>query len=158
MTPTRRRRLYMVLGIIAGVAIAAGFALKAFQNSIGFRTPEQVVGGQIEPGKRFQLGGMVKAGSVQRGQTADGAPEFRFVVADLNQELPVVYNGLLPDLFKENSGMVANGRLDARGVFVADEVLAKHDENYMPPAMGKALMKGESRLETPPAPVAAPQI
>lgn len=148
MTPARRRRLYMVLGIIAGVGIAAGFGLKAMKSSIGFQDPTQVVGGAVPPGKRFQLGGMVKTGSVQR---MPGSLEIHFLVTDFQNEVPVVYSGLLPDLFKENSGVVTNGRLNDRGVFVADEVLAKHDEKYMPPAVGKALKKGESRLEQPPA-------
>jgi cytochrome c-type biogenesis protein CcmE len=135
----------MVLGIIAGVGVAVGFALKAYENSIGFRTPTEVLAGMVKPGKRFQLGGMVKEGSVQR---TPGSLEIRFVVADLEKELPVVYNRVLPDLFKEKAGVVANGRLNDQGVFEADEVLAKHDENYMPPALGKALKKGESRLES----------
>jgi cytochrome c-type biogenesis protein CcmE len=153
MTPTRRRRLYMVLGIIGGVAIAAGFALKAYENSIGFRTPTEVLAGAVPQGKRFQLGGMVTEGSVQR---TPGSLEVRFVVGDLQKQLPVVYSGVLPDLFKEKSGVVANGRMNEQGVFVADEVLAKHDENYMPPALGKALKKGESRLD-PPAPASTSQ-
>jgi cytochrome c-type biogenesis protein CcmE len=147
MTPARLRRVYMVLGIIAGVAVAAGFALQAAKSSIGYKDPTQVLAESIPVGKRFQLGGMVKAGSVQR--TA-GSLEIRFVVTDLTNELPVVYNKVLPDLFKEKGGVVSNGKLDAKGVFVADEVLAKHDENYMPPAMKKSLQKGESRLDTPP--------
>jgi cytochrome c-type biogenesis protein CcmE len=146
VTPTRRRRLYMVLGILAGVAVAAGFGLKAYDASIGFRTPTDVLAGAVPAGKRFQLGGMVTAGSVQR---TPGSLEIRFVVQDLENQLPVVYNKVLPDLFKENAGVVANGRMNDQGVFVADEVLAKHDENYMPPALGKALKKGESRLESP---------
>lgn len=146
MTPTRKRRLYMVLSIVAGVAIAAGFGFKAYENSIGFRTPTDVLSGKVEAGKRFQLGGMVAAGSVQR---APGSLEVRFVVADLERQLPVSYTGVLPDLFKESAGVVANGRMNEQGVFVADEVLAKHDENYMPPQLGKALKKGESRLESP---------
>jgi cytochrome c-type biogenesis protein CcmE len=143
MTPARMRRLYMVLGIIVGVGVAAGFALKAFQTSIGFKAPTEVTAGAVSVGKRFQLGGMVVKGSVQR---ATGSLEIHFVVTDFQHEVPVIYNGVLPDLFKENAGVVANGRLNDRGVFVADEVLAKHDENYMPPAVGKALKKGESRL------------
>jgi cytochrome c-type biogenesis protein CcmE len=145
MTPIRRRRLYMVLGIVAGVAIAAAFGFKAYENSIGFRTPKEVLAGAVPQGKRFQLGGMVMKGSVQR---KPGTLEIRFVVDDLEKQLPVVYTGVLPDLFKENSGVVANGRMNGEGVFVADEVLAKHNENYMPPALGKALKKGESRLES----------
>ena len=147
MTPARRRRLYMVLGIIGGVAIAAVFALQAFKSSIGYKDPTQVLAGAVAPGKRFQLGGMVKAGSVRR---VDGTLEVHFVVTDFRHEIPTVYTGLLPDLFKENSGVQANGRLNDQGVFVADEVLAKHDENYMPRAVSQSLKKGDSRLEMPP--------
>ena len=106
----------------------------------------------VQQDKRFQLGGMVKKGSVQR---VPGTLEVRFVVTDFQNDVPVVYRGVLPDLFKEASGVTTNGRLDASGVFQADEVLAKHDENYMPPAVGRALKKGESRLEPPASP--APQ-
>jgi cytochrome c-type biogenesis protein CcmE len=147
MTPARLRRLYMVLGILAGVGVATGFALQSFKSSIGFQDPTQVLAGAIPPGKRFQLGGMVKQGSVQR---TSGTLEVRFVVTDFRNEIPAVYTGVLPDLFKENSGVQANGRLNDKGVFIADEVLAKHDENYMPPAMGRSLKKGESRLDSPP--------
>jgi cytochrome c-type biogenesis protein CcmE len=147
MTPSQKRRLYMVLGILVGVGVATAFGLQAFKSSIGFRSPAEVVEQHIQPGKRFQLGGMVKKGSVQR---TPGTLEIHFVVTDFQKEVPVVYNGVLPDLFKENSGVTTNGRLDANGVFVADELIAKHDENYMPPAVGKALKRGESRLETPP--------
>lgn len=147
MTPSQKRRMYMVLGILVGVGVSVAFALQAFKSSIGFRAPTEVVSGSVAEGKRFQLGGMVKKGSVQR---TPGSLEIHFVVTDFQSEVPVVYNGVLPDLFKENSGVTTNGRLNAQGVFVADQVLAKHDENYMPPAVGKALKKGESRLEQPP--------
>lgn len=146
MTPARRRRMYMVLGILAGVGVATAFALQAFKSSIGYKDPTAVVAGTVEAGKRFQLGGMVKKGSVQR---TSGSLEMRFVVTDFLHEVPVVYTGVLPDLFKENSGVVTNGRLNDRGEFIADEVLAKHDENYMPTAVQKSLQKGESRLDPP---------
>jgi cytochrome c-type biogenesis protein CcmE len=147
MSPTQRRRLIMVIGIVAGVGIATGLALYSMRYGIGFTAPAQVSAGAVKPGKRFQLGGMVKTGSVQR---TPGSLEVRFVVTDFQSEVPVVYDRVLPDLFKENSGVTANGRLDENGVFVADEVLAKHDENYMPPAMSESLRRGESRLDMPP--------
>lgn len=161
MTPNRRKRLYLVLGIVAGVAIAGALALQAFRSNVMFFfDPTQVVAGEVAEGQRFRLGGMVKAGSVQR---TPGSIETRFVVTDFRHELPVRYEGVLPDLFKENSGVVAHGRLGADGVFTADEVLAKHDENYMPPEVTRALKRGESRLgmDHPtqgqlPAPPAAP--
>jgi cytochrome c-type biogenesis protein CcmE len=148
MTPVHRRRLFMVLGIVGGVGVAVGFALLSWRSGIGFKDPTAVVGGAVEVGERFQLGGMVKVGSFKQ---TPGSLEKHFVVTDFRNEIPVVYDKLLPDLFKENSGVVANGRLNAQGVFVADEVLAKHDENYMPPAVGESLRKGESRLESPSA-------
>ena len=148
MTP-RQRRLLMVVGILAGVSVAAGFALLSRNSAIGFKDPTTVQAEGVEPGKRFQLGGMVKLGSVQR---TPGSLDVRFVVTDFRNEVPVLYSRVLPDLFKENSGVVANGRLNDAGVFVADEVLAKHDENYMPPAVGESLRRGESRLDNPPAP------
>jgi cytochrome c-type biogenesis protein CcmE len=137
----------MVVGIVAGVGVAAALALQAMKSSIGFQDPTQVVEGHVAPGKRFQLGGMVQAGSVQR---APGSLTVQFTVTDFRNNVRVSYDRVLPDLFKENAGVVANGRLNEQGVFVADEVLAKHDENYMPPAVGKALKKGESRLEAAP--------
>lgn len=146
MTPSQKRRLYMVMGILVGVGVATTFALQAFKSGIGFKAPTDVAAGAMQPDKRFQLGGMVKKGSVQR---IPGTLEVRFTVTDFQNDVPVVYRGVLPDLFKENSGVTTNGRMDAAGVFQADEVLAKHDENYMPPAVGKALKKGESRMEQP---------
>jgi len=149
MTPARRRRMYMVLGIVAGVGIAVSLALYSMNYSIGYKEPTEVVNGHMAAGKRFQLGGMVKIGSVQK---TPGSLEVRFVVTDFVHNVPVVYNRVLPDLFKENSGVQANGRLNDQGVFVADEVLAKHDENYMPPAVSESLRRGESRLDTPTTP------
>jgi cytochrome c-type biogenesis protein CcmE len=144
MTPNRKRRLILVLGILAGVGIAGGLALKAFQSNVMFFfDPSQVSAGEVKVGDRFRLGGMVEKGSVVRSL------EVQFVVTDFKQQLPVRYTGVLPDLFKENSGVVAHGRLDSSGVFIADEVLAKHDEKYMPPEVARSLKKGESRLDTP---------
>jgi cytochrome c-type biogenesis protein CcmE len=143
MTP-RRKRIYLVLGILAGVAIAAALALQAFRSNVMYYfDPTQVAAGEVKAGQRFRLGGMVEVGSVKR---QSGSLEVRFVVTDFKHGLPVSYTGVLPDLFKENSGVVAHGSLDADGTFVADEVLAKHDENYMPPEVQRSLQKGESRL------------
>jgi len=143
MTP-RRKRIYLVLGVVAGVAIAAALALQAFRSNVMFFfDPTQVTAGEVTTGQRFRLGGMVEVGSVKR---ESGSLEVNFVVTDFKHQVPVRYTGVLPDLFKENSGVVAHGRLDAAGTFVADEVLAKHDENYMPPEVTRSLKKGESRL------------
>ncbi len=142
--------MWMVLGIVGGVAAASGLALQAGKDAIGFRSPRDVLEQRIPPGKRFQLGGMVVKGSVQR---TPGSLEVRFIVRDYDgTQLPVRYEKVLPDLFKEEAGVGANGKRDEHGVFVADEVLAKHDEKYMPPALGKAMQKGDSRFEAEPTP------
>jgi cytochrome c-type biogenesis protein CcmE len=148
MTPRRRRRLILVLGIVTGVSIAGALALSAFrQNVTFFFDPSEVVAGHVPPGERFRLGGMVTQGSLKR---APGSLEVRFVVTDFSHDVPVSYTGVLPDLFREGAGVVAHGRLDAHGTFVADEVLAKHDEKYMPPEVARSLKRrhGESRTDT----------
>lgn len=136
MTP-RQRRLALVCGILAGVAVAGVLALQAFrENVMFFFDPSQVAGGQAPVGERFRLGGMVTEGSVQR---VPGSLEVRFVVTDFQHQVPVSYTGMLPDLFREGQGVVAHGRLEGSGTFVADEVLAKHDEKYMPPEVARSL-------------------
>jgi cytochrome c-type biogenesis protein CcmE len=138
MSP-RRKRMALVFGIVAGVAIAGALALTAFrQNVTFFFDPTQVAAGQVPDGERFRLGGMVTKGSVQR---APGSLEIRFVVTDFKHDVPVTYSGVLPDLFREGQGVVAHGRMSG-STFVADEVLAKHDEKYMPPAVARSLKKG----------------
>jgi cytochrome c-type biogenesis protein CcmE len=154
MTP-RRRRLWLVLGIVAGVSIAGALTLSAFrQNVTFFFDPSEVAAGHVPVGERFRLGGMVTQGSVRR---APGSLEVHFVVTDFSHDVPVVYDKVLPDLFREGAGVVAHGRLRADGTFVADEVLAKHDEKYMPPEVARSLKRrhGESRAgmaPTPPTP------
>jgi cytochrome c-type biogenesis protein CcmE len=146
MTPTRRKRLLLVLGILVGVGIAATLALRAFQENVTyFFDPSQVAAGEVQKGKRFRLGGMVEMGSVVR---TPGSLEVAFLVTDFKHTVPVKYNGVLPDLFKEGKGVVTHGRLGPDGTFVADEVLAKHDENYTPPEVMRSLKKGESREGT----------
>jgi cytochrome c-type biogenesis protein CcmE len=155
MTP-RRRRLLLVLGIVAGVSIAGALALSAFrQNVTFFFDPTQVVAGQVPAGERFRLGGMVTQGSLQR---APGSLEVRFIVTDFSHDVAVSYTGVLPDLFREGAGVVAHGRLRADGTFVADEVLAKHDEKYMPPEVARSLKRrhGESRANPAPGALASP--
>jgi cytochrome c-type biogenesis protein CcmE len=146
MTP-RQRRLWLVVGILLGVSIAGVLALSAFRKNVTFFfDPSQVAAGQVPVGERFRLGGMVTQGTVQR---APGSLEVRFVVTDFAHDVPVSYSGVLPDLFREGAGVVAQGRLRSDGTFVADEVLAKHDEKYMPPAVAKSLKRrhGEARSE-----------
>jgi cytochrome c-type biogenesis protein CcmE len=136
MTP-RRKRLLAVLAILAGVGIATALAMLAFRdNLLYFYNPTQVLAGDAPSGRTFRIGGMVTQGSVQR---TPGSLEVRFIVTDYRHSVPVRYEGLLPDLFREGQGVVAHGRLDASGQFVADEVLAKHDENYMPPEVAESL-------------------
>jgi len=144
--------MWMVLGIVAGAGVAAGFAMQAMKHSIGYRDPTTVLQEHIPPGKRFQLGGMVQQGSLRR---TPGSLTVNFIVTDFKNQIPVRYDRVLPDLFQENKGMTANGRLDESGTFIADEVLAKHDENYMPTAVQKSLQKGQSRSESA-APAAQP--
>ena len=136
MTP-RQKRFSLIIGGIVVLALAAGFVLNAFQsNLVFFFTPTQVAQGEAPRNKVFRVGGMVKEGSVKRDQAL-----IEFVVTDTARDIPVRYSGLLPDLFKEGKGVVAQGRLDDQGLFVASEVLAKHDENYMPPEAQHALDK-----------------
>ncbi|HXL97589.1 MAG TPA: cytochrome c maturation protein CcmE [Steroidobacteraceae bacterium] len=139
MTP-RRRRLCWVLGILAGVAIAGGLALRAFQQNVMFYfDPSRIAAGEVRPGQRFRLGGMVEPGSLSR---TPGTLEVHFVVTDFRHQVPVRYANVLPDLFREGAGVVAHGRLDGSGTFIADEVLAKHDEKYMPPEVARSLKQG----------------
>ena len=137
MNPVRKKRLLIVLAILAGVGIAVGLALSALQQNINlFYTPTQIAAGEAPQGTRIRAGGMVKKGSLER--SADSL-DVRFVVTDFAKEVTIHYRGILPDLFREGQGIVALGKLDGAGVLVADEVLAKHDENYMPPEVTKAL-------------------
>ena len=136
MTP-RRRRMLLVGGILAGVSLAAALALTAFrQNVTFFFVPSQVVAGKVPVDEHFRLGGMVSKGSIRR---VPGSLEVRFIVTDFKHDVPVTYTGVLPDLFREGQGVIAQGHLDASGVFVADQVLAKHDEKYMPPQMAEQI-------------------
>jgi cytochrome c-type biogenesis protein CcmE len=131
----KQRRLGLVALMVVTAGVALGLVLFALNDSVSFfRTPGELAAAPIEPGKRFRLGGLVAEGSVER----DGE-HVRFVVTDFEAETPVTYTGILPDLFREGQGIVAKGMLREDGVFVADEVLAKHDENYMPPEVADTL-------------------
>jgi len=134
--PRHKRAAAIALGVIA-LGAATALVLTAFeQNLVFFFTPSQVAANEAPQGRTFRIGGMVVAGSVKR----DGV-EVRFVVTDTAKTVPVSYRGALPDLFREGKGVVAQGQLGADGVFAAREVLAKHDENYMPPDAKHALDK-----------------
>src|SRR3954467_772278 len=134
----RQRRLTMIGGSLAVLALAAALVLNALRDSIVFfSTPSMAAEKHIAPGKRFRLGGLVENGSLKRGDNL----AVSFTVSDGSARLPVTYKGILPDLFREGQGVVAEGSLDQTGVFNADTVLAKHDETYMPKDVADALKK-----------------
>jgi cytochrome c-type biogenesis protein CcmE len=137
VNPVRKKRLIIVLAIVVGVGAAVGLALSALQQNINlFYTPTQIANGEVPEGVRIRAGGMVKEGSLKR---SEDSLLVEFVAGDGAAEVTMRYQGILPDLFREGQGIVALGRLNADGVLVADEVLAKHDENYMPPEVTQAL-------------------
>jgi len=136
MTP-RRQRLLTVALVLTGVALAVGLALQAFEeNLLFFYSPSEVLAGEAPEGRTFRLGGMVTDGSMYR---EPGSLEVRFTVTDLQNSLTVYYEGILPDLFREGQGVIAYGTLQPDGSFRAEDVLAKHDENYMPPEVAEML-------------------
>jgi cytochrome c-type biogenesis protein CcmE len=136
MTP-RQKRMATVAAIIAGVGIAAAFALQAFnKNLLYYYSPTQISAGEAPSSRSFRVGGLVENGSVKR---EPGSLEVRFTLTDYNKEIGVSYTGVLPDLFREGQGVIARGKLGENGQFVAEEVLAKHDENYMPPEVKQSL-------------------
>ena len=142
MKPRHKRLAAIALGVVA-LGIATALVLVAFQkNLVFFFTPSQVAANEAPQGKTFRIGGMVVAGSVKR----EGV-EVRFQVTDTARTIPVVYRGPLPDLFREGKGVVAQGRIGADGVFQAREVLAKHDENYMPPEAAHAVKKAQETVQ-----------
>ena len=142
MKPKRRQRLVLVGLLVAGVGIAVSLALLALQENINlFFSPSQVVAGEAPVGSPFRLGGMVVDGSVSR---AGESLEIRFNLTDTANTVTVAYTGILPDLFREGQGIVAQGSVDDNGLFTATQVLAKHDETYMPPEVIDALDKAKA--------------
>ena len=138
MNPTRKRRLAIVISVVAAAAIAVGLTVFALQRNMSYLfTPSQVQEGQATQYKNFRLGGMVKAGSIQR---ATSTLRVSFIVIDADGAMPVEYTGILPDLFRDNQSVIATGRMDGAR-FIASEVLAKHDENYMPKELKDAMAK-----------------
>ena len=133
----RQKRAAIIVGALAALGVAVALVLNAFNsNLVFFYTPSQIASKEAPQGRTFRIGGLVQAGSVVReGVTV------RFTVTDTAQAVPVRFEGVLPDLFKEGKGVVAQGQLGSDGVFAAREVLAKHDENYMPPEAAEALEK-----------------
>lgn len=141
----RHKRIVLIAGALAALGIAAALILNAFQsNLVFFFTPSQVIAHEAPQGRSFRIGGMVEQGSLQR--QADGVT-VHFVVTDTAKSVPVAYKGILPDLFKEGKGVVAQGKLGADGVFTAAEVLAKHDENYMPPEAADAVERAKKAMQ-----------
>ena len=139
MNPVRKKRLIIIVAILLGVATTAALGLSALQQNINlFYTPSQIMNGEAPQGARIRAGGLVKEGSVSRSEdslTVD------FIVTDGDADTGIQYRGILPDLFREGQGIVAMGRLNEANVLIADEILAKHDENYMPPEVSSALEK-----------------
>jgi cytochrome c-type biogenesis protein CcmE len=143
MTPARYRRLIAVLLVLAGVSIAAVLGLTAFRkNILYYYTPSQVAAGSAEVGRPFRMGGLVAMGSVQR---VSGTMTVHFTLTDMQKSVPITYTGILPDLFREGQGIVVHGSIGADGAFTADEVLAKHDEKYMPPEVAAAIKKAKEQ-------------
>jgi len=140
---TRHKRIALIIGGLAILGLVVALVLNAFQsNLVFFFTPTQVAAGEAPRGKSFRIGGLVKEGSIKR--EPDGVT-LRFVVTDTEKDMIVAYKGILPDLFKEGKGAVAQGKLGDDGIFIASEVLAKHDENYMPPEATQAVGDAQAR-------------
>jgi cytochrome c-type biogenesis protein CcmE len=136
MTP-RQKRMITVVAILAGVGIATAFALQSFQkNLLYYYSPSQIQAGEAPSARSFRVGGLVENGSLKR---EPGSLEVRFTLTDYAHQQSVSYTGVLPDLFREGQGVIARGKMGSDGMFVAEEVLAKHDENYMPPEVADSL-------------------
>lgn len=143
MNPKRKQKLILVCAMVAVVGLAVGLFLNVFKNNIQlFYTPTEVAEGLVPDGAEFKVGGLVAANSVVR--EGDGLT-VQFVLTDNAKSVPVRYTGILPDLFREGQGTVSVGKLDNAGVFVASKVLAKHDENYMPPEVADALEQAKEK-------------
>ena len=144
MTPARKKRLALIVLMVSGIAIGVGFALKSLdENIMFFFTPSEVAKGKAPPDRLFRIGGMVVNGSVSR---PGNGLTVQFDLTDNVNNVTVRYTGILPDLFREGQGIIANGKLVEDGAFVAQEVLAKHDENYMPPEVAAAMQKTQGDI------------
>jgi cytochrome c-type biogenesis protein CcmE len=140
----RHKRIALIAGGLAAVGLAAVFVLNALKSNIAlYVTPSEVIAGKAPQGKTFRIGGMVREASLKRDNLT-----VHFVITDTAQDIPVAYTGILPDLFKEGKGAVIQGRLGADGLFTATEVLAKHDENYMPPEAKDAVDQAQRAQKT----------
>ena len=145
MNPARKKRLLLIIFLVSGVAIATGFALFAFnQNMMFYFSTSDVKAGKAPFNKTFRLGGMVVKNSIVK---EEDSLTIHFDLTDYEQNVSVVYTGILPDLFREGQGLITKGKLKTNGVFEAEEVLAKHDENYMPPEVAASLKIKESAAD-----------
>ena len=141
---SRRKRIFIVSFILIGISIAATLILTAFEeNLMYFYSPTEIANGEAPKVRTFRIGGLVLTDSVKRNPSN---LEVNFVLTDTVNEIKVIYDGILPDLFREGQGIVANGKMKSDNIFVADQVLAKHDENYMPPEVAKALEDAGAQL------------
>lgn len=140
MSSKRSRRKLLVIVVLFGVSLATVLALSAFQqNLLYFYSPTQIKAGEAPKDRPFRVGGLVVKGSVKRSNEHDNKLDVKFVVTDNHYSIPISYSGILPDLFREGQGIVAMGKMNSSGLFVASEVLAKHDEKYMPPEVAAEL-------------------
>ncbi|WP_126447258.1 cytochrome c maturation protein CcmE [Sulfuricystis multivorans] len=140
----RHKRIALIVGGLTALGLAAAFVLNALDSNLAFFvTPSEIAAGKAPQGKTFRVGGMVKEGSLTRDNLT-----VSFVITDTARDVKVIYTGILPDLFKEGKGAVAQGRMNPDGTFTATEVLAKHDENYMPPEAGHAIEQAQKAQKT----------
>jgi cytochrome c-type biogenesis protein CcmE len=146
MTPARKKRLTLITVLILGTGLAVGLILKAMnENVMFFFSPTQVKAGEAPKNRPFRIGGMVVTGSVKR---SPDSVKVVFDLADAENSVPIEYSGILPDLFREGQGIIANGRLNEKGHVIAEEVLAKHDENYMPPEVAEMMKPKMAKSDT----------
>ncbi len=145
MKPARKKRLFFIIFLVSGIALAAGFAMYAFnQNLMFYFSPTDVKQGKAPVNKIFRMGGMVVEGTFKKEAKS---LKVHFDLTDYDKTVSVEYEGILPDLFREGQGIISRGKLNEQGVFIAEEVLAKHDENYMPPEVAESLKKTKEKLD-----------
>jgi len=145
MTPKRQKRLFIILGIVFGTALIVGLVMYSLNQNINlFYSTSQIAQGEAPIGKRIRVGGMVVEGSVKR---SNKSLKVSFDLTDYEQKMTVEFTGILPDLFREGQGIIAQGKMDAKGIFQADEVLAKHDENYMPPEIAASMKQKKESVQ-----------
>jgi len=145
MTPKRKKRLSIILGLVFGTALIVGLVMYSLSENINlFYSTSQIAEGEAPVGARIRAGGMVVDGSVKR---ATDSLKVQFAITDFEHQVVVEFTGILPDLFREGQGIIAQGKMDANGIFQADEVLAKHDENYMPPEIAESMKKKQEAVK-----------